>query len=122
MSGYNYSSLEPKERCPYCGALCCADFVDIGVGYEQCGPYHCESCGASEIGPYDIPIGEYESRLSKKELETGWYESGSPPGPLTNVDDDGRVVTHYEADTLYRKKCGVEPRYDKYGQSIKGNY
>ena len=29
--GYAYGDLEPKERCPYCSALCCADFVDVGV-------------------------------------------------------------------------------------------
>lgn len=42
---------EPKEKCPYCGDECNADFVDNGVGMVQCGPYHCFSCGASEIGP-----------------------------------------------------------------------
>jgi len=51
--GYCYGEPKPKERCPYCGAMCCADFVDIGVGMIQCGPYHCEACGASQIGPYD---------------------------------------------------------------------
>lgn len=37
--------------CPYCGNKTEADSVDVGVGHIQCGPYHCESCGASEIGP-----------------------------------------------------------------------
>ena len=37
--------------CPYCESKMDADFVDVGVGWVQCGPYHCVSCGASEIGP-----------------------------------------------------------------------
>lgn len=28
-----------------------ADFVDVGVGFAQCGPYHCDNCDASEISP-----------------------------------------------------------------------
>lgn len=39
-----------KEKCPYCGTECEADWVDVGVGFVQCGPYYCENCGASEIG------------------------------------------------------------------------
>lgn len=39
------------HACPYCDTEMEADFVDVGVGYVQCGPYHCYSCGASEIGP-----------------------------------------------------------------------
>lgn len=38
-------------NCPYCKSEMDADFVDVGVGHVQCGPYHCYSCGASEIGP-----------------------------------------------------------------------
>jgi hypothetical protein len=53
MSGYAYGEHEPTEACPYCSTICRADFVDIGVGFTQCGPFHCEQCGASEIGPYD---------------------------------------------------------------------
>jgi hypothetical protein len=41
----------PSDTCPYCGASMEADWVDVGVGMVQCGPYHCYACGASEIGP-----------------------------------------------------------------------
>lgn len=42
----------PYKPCPYCGFEDCeADWVDVGVGMVQCGPYHCYECGASEIGP-----------------------------------------------------------------------
>lgn len=110
-NGYLYSEQEPKERCPYCGALCSADFVDIGVGYTQCGPYHCEACHASEIGPFD------EQRpLTKREQDFGWYEPETPPGSSANVDDNGRVIRYFEADTLYRQSVGVAPRYDKHGR------
>lgn len=112
-NGYTYGELEPKERCPYCGALCCADFVDVGVGYIQCGPYHCERCGSSQIGPFDS-----EHDWTDSERKTGWYEPGSPPGSSANVDDDGNIIRYFEADTLYRERCGVAPRYDKNGRLI----
>lgn len=111
MSGFAYGDPEPKERCPYCKALCCADFVDVGVGMIQCGPYHCEACGASEIGPHDEP-----RVLSAQEKHTGWYEPGAEAGSSANVDDEGRHIRFFEADTLYREKCGVAPRYDNIGR------
>lgn len=111
MSGYAYGDTEPKECCPYCGALCCADFVDIGVGYTQCGPYHCEQCGASQCGPYD-------KDKSRRDPKTGWYPPGSPAGPSANVDEAGNHIRYFEADTLYRASLGVGPRYDKNGRLI----
>lgn len=111
--GYAYGEQEPKERCPYCRALCCADFVDVGVGYVQCGPYHCEACGASEIGPNDDP-----RELTAIEEDRGWYAPGKPAGSSANVDGDERVIRYFEADTLYRAGCGVAPRYDRHGRLI----
>jgi rubredoxin len=31
--------------CPSCEKIARADFVDNGVGMQQCGPFHCEACG-----------------------------------------------------------------------------
>ena len=109
--GYLYGDLEPKERCPYCNALCCADFVDVGVGMVQCGPYHCEACGASEIGPHDD-----ERPLSAVEQDKGWYTPNSAPGSSANVDQHGAHIRYFEADTLYRASVGVAARYDKHGR------
>jgi hypothetical protein len=114
-SGYAYGELEPKERCPYCGTFCHADFVDVGVYYAQCGPYHCENCKASEIGPELFESGR---DFNEKEIETGWYLPGSPAGPNANVDEDGNHIPYYIADTLYRESKGVSPRYDEHGRLI----
>lgn len=115
MGGYLYGEIEPKERCPFCNALCCADFVDIGVGYQQCGPYVCERCGASEIGPHDEEVS-----LSEEERKVGWYGPGKPLGSSVNVDPEtGKRLMYFEADTLYRKSRGVAPRYDNYGRLIR---
>lgn len=111
MGGYAYGDPEPKERCPYCRALCCADFVDVGVGMVQCGPFHCESCGASEIGPHDE-----ERVLSSEERDSGWYGPNSPPGSSANTDESGRHIRFFEADTAYREGLGVVARYDKNGR------
>lgn len=81
--------------CPYCGFLCDADFVDIGVGWQQCGPYHCEKCGASQIGGYDEP-----RELTKEEKETGWYNPGFAPGSSANVIN-GKVVSADEMKAAY---------------------
>lgn len=56
------------EHCPYCGTECEAEFVDIGVGEQQCGPFHCENCHAVEIGPY-----EDWSQYTTQEQDIGWY-------------------------------------------------
>lgn len=104
MGGYAYGSSEPTEKCPYCGLECDADFVDVGIGYTQCGPYHCTECGASEIGPNDEP-----RPLSDREKETGWYAPGEPPGSSANTID-GVIVDYKTADAFYRLSQGVLPR------------
>lgn len=62
---------EEIKVCPYCGENCWAEWVDNGVGLEQCGPYCCRACGAAEIDVF----GMFDNRtLSENEKETGWYE------------------------------------------------
>lgn len=84
---------EPEEPCPYCGAMCEADFVNIGVGMQQCGPYHCEECGASEIGP------EGSEGRSAEEKKTGWYKGGMISPHANTVG--GVIVDHETAKRLY---------------------
>lgn len=103
MSGYAYGQHEPTENCPYCGTICRADFVDIGVGFTQCGPYHCDSCHASEIGPYDE-----ERPLSEAEQKTGWYGPASQPGSSANVIG-GRIVSHVQARAAYQQEFRRNP-------------
>ncbi len=58
------------KTCPYCGYdKCVADWVDIGVGNQQCGPYGCENCYAVQINPFDFD-GE---KLNEDEKRTGWH-------------------------------------------------
>ena len=67
----------PTRPCPYCKTDMEADWVDVGVGMVQCGPYHCYSCGASEIGPelYDWYYKDREGEtiyLTGKRKYFGW--------------------------------------------------
>lgn len=101
--GYSYGENEPTENCPYCKTVCRADFVDIGVGFQQCGPYHCEACGASEIGPNDD-----ERPLTADERAAGWYAPGAEPGSSANVIG-GRVVSHVQARAAYRQEFVGNP-------------
>lgn len=89
-SVYNY----PIVPCPYCGYPCEADMVDIGVGLAQCGPFYCEQCHASEIGP------EGFGGFDGMEVITGWYEPGKPVSPLANTRA-GALVDHKTAKKLY---------------------
>ena len=57
----------PEVKCPYCGAGCEAEYVDIGVGMQQVTPRVCHDCHAVEAGPYDKPRDDYDPK-------TGWYK------------------------------------------------
>lgn len=86
----------PKEPCPYCGAEMECDIVDVGVGSVQCGPYHCERCGASEIGPE----GEEEwFQATDEEKQTGFYRSRHSPYANTI---DGKLIDHKTAKEAYK--------------------
>lgn len=89
----------PPTTCPYCGDQGCeADFVDIGIGMQQCGPYHCDKCGATEIGPEYSKI---EDRLSDEEKRVGWYKADN--SHLTCAPTVGGVLVgnHVAARMLY---------------------
>lgn len=36
--------MKPIEICPTCGAKMDAEFVDIGIGFQQLTPYECGAC------------------------------------------------------------------------------
>jgi hypothetical protein len=103
MSGHTYGDHEPTQKCPYCGYECRADYVDIGVGMQQCGPFACDNCHASQIGPYDEP-----RQLSAEEIKIGWYAPLSQPGSTANVIN-GRVVSHVIARATYQKEFKGNP-------------
>ena len=63
MSAYD----TPTETCPYCGDEMDTDWVDNGIGMVQCGPYHCQKCHASEIGPQLLDW-YYKNREGSSEL------------------------------------------------------
>ncbi len=95
MSAYD---IKPYP-CPYCQFPMEADFVDVGVGMVQCGPYHCDNCNASEIGP------EYSERkdagkLTAEEVRTHFYQGGQI-SPHAN-QHNGKLITHKQADAIYR--------------------
>lgn len=105
------------EKCPYCEAWCECDLVDVGVGMVQCGPFHCDQCGASQIGPYD-----QERELTAAEKQTGWYSPNSEPGSSANVIG-GKHVSHkqmlaaykeeFTGNSLWEDKDYVDDWYDK---------
>ena len=92
----------PVKPCPYCGEMMDADWVDVGVGMVQCGPYHCFSCGGSEIGPEWEKV---KDSLTDAERETGFYKGKiSPHANQVN----GVPICHKTADALYRAKYFAE--------------
>ena len=84
----------PKAHCPYCNSVCEADFVDVGLGLVQCGPYYCGNCGASEASSRD------SRARTPKEEETGWYLPGTPVSETANTVN-GELVDHHTAKEYY---------------------
>jgi hypothetical protein len=110
LFGYQNASY-----CPYCGEIIYCDEVDIGIGYQQCGPYHCENCGASEIHPNDtLPLDEDEQ-------ETGFYKNRI--SPIANQTNDGKLVNHKKALELYPfgmlKNC--KPNFLEDSEDVENN-
>jgi hypothetical protein len=91
---------EPTVDCPWCGAPGCeCDWVDVGVGSRQCGPYHCDNCGASEIGP-EAYNKDMKCDATPEELRRGWYGPARPVSPCANTVQ-GTLVDHKTAKVLY---------------------
>lgn len=88
-----YGENLPEEPCPYCGAMCEADFVDVGVAMQQCGPYYCLDCNASEIGP------EGTDGCTDEEKRTGWYKGGMISPHANTVG--GELVDHRTAKLFH---------------------
>ena len=86
---------EPFAFCPYCNCPdCFADWVDVGIGRVQCGPFYCPQCKASERSSLD------NRKPSEKEKETGWYEPHTAVSEVAN-QVNGELVTHDVAMKLY---------------------
>lgn len=98
MSGHLYGEAEPTESCPFCGETCEADFVDIGIGYQQCSPYHCEACGASQMGPNDD---DKDPALSPEERKCGWFRGGRFSVDCNTINGEP-IWDHRVAMGLYR--------------------
>jgi hypothetical protein len=93
------------ELCPYCRTKCECDLVDNGVGLVQVGPYYCDNCRASQIGPCD------ENEAFACEKIFGWYGPERPPGSSANVIN-GKVVSHREMLAAYRQKFMGNPLWE----------
>jgi hypothetical protein len=86
------------EACPYCGeAECQAEWVDVEIGFVQMGPFHCDACGAFEIGPND------DTTPSDIELKTGWYAPNRQPLPHTVSSIGGKRIDSQTALDMYRR-------------------
>lgn len=84
------------QTCPYCGNTdCSAEWCDVGVGFVQCGPYHCLQCNASEIGPFD------KASPSDVEKTTGWYVPGRVSEHVSTIS--GQIISSDVALAMYKQ-------------------
>ena len=102
MSAYD----TPDRACPYCNEMCSAEFVDIGVGMQQCTPYYCHGCRAIEMGPGTRP----SEPLTDEERRTGWTKRQPEKTPLQQQVQDMFADTvdaefMESSDHNYRCKC-----------------
>lgn len=83
-------------KCPYCGLLMECDTVDIGVGFAQCGPYYCDGCGASEIGPEGVTGAVTPMRPRRASTRTATAPT------RTHTVGGNLCVSHQVAKAAYR--------------------
>ena len=123
---YSHGGNEPIVPCPYCASPCEADFVDVGVGFTQCGPYHCQICNATQIGAYDNYYDPYKMLPPSKgtsnehmrpprvlelhEVKTGWYAPQTLPGSSANMIH-GEVVRYKDMEQEYREQFVGNPEW-----------
>lgn len=50
----------------------------------QCGPYFCEECGASEMGPEKYGD-NFEHSVTPEEWQAGWYRGDGKVSPYANT-------------------------------------
>jgi hypothetical protein len=96
-----------EETCPYCGnARCTAEWCDIGVGFTQIAPYHCDVCQATEIGAYDKTV------PTAVEAATGGYAPGRLPDTVSSVNgcliDTKTALRRYEAGVVPSLPCRLD--------------
>ena len=92
----------PDVPCPYCGEMCSAEFVNVGVGMVQCSPYYCRSCGAIEIGPGTTP----DRPLADDERRTGWtIQEHTPFQQMIRTAFDGLVDEEIMDASDHHFKC-----------------
>lgn len=104
------AAIDYTCACPYCGAPCECDLADVGVGYMQCGPYHCDACDAYEAGPND----DSPDDLARIDARTGWFPPGSIPGSSANMIG-GRLATADETRAAYHDRFAGSPDYHEPG-------
>ncbi len=85
MSGFTYGEDEPSMTCGHCNGIARAEYVDIGVGFEQVTSFECTSCGAA----YRC-VDENSGILD-------WVPFG---GPAFDDDYNGMTPEHWKAALL----------------------
>lgn len=82
-------------NCPWCGLPTDAEFVDIGVGFQQVSGGHClgeYSKGTPGCGSYEMARHQIDGRLTEVEMVVGWHGpledhvAMSPFNPETDED------------------------------------
>lgn len=91
-------SMRYFDTCPFCKfEQCEADWVHNGVALVQCGPFHCDKCGATEMGPEVRD----ESRLTEEERSAGWYKADNASMTCAPTVGGVLVGNHQVAKVLY---------------------
>ena len=92
------AQLRYFETCPFCKfEQCEADWVHNGVALVQCGPFHCDKCGATEMGPETRD----ESKLTEEERNAGWYKADNASMTCAPTVGGVLVGNHHVAKALY---------------------
>lgn len=92
--------MRSGPRCPFCSSTNTdAEFVDVGVGFEQVTPYICGDCEAMQIAPHQYS----EGRGTEEERAVGWFRGRRPENPY-DTDPDARHLSAIRASLTAKQK------------------
>jgi hypothetical protein len=96
---------EPDRTCPFCGEVWTdtAEYVDIGVGYQQVTANYCQGCDASQAGMYDYDPKDFD-------FAGGWVRAKPKfkyPKPKTYLNLAGHEWWCAAVGKTNEKKWGI---------------
>lgn len=104
-------------KCPWCGSTNVeADWVDIGVGSEQAGPYMCHNCQSTQLYEEDY------KEASQEEKEKGWWQGRYVDEALKERNKNNMLILAISDDHSFRKDREIEVHRIQFPFEVEAGY